>query len=115
MNYLYSYILFYFFFNSEFIEVNKNKLDMITFDELFRLIMIFYSSKILSLYHVINFWEVYLSLLNNNNLSLDIKIKIINRFIRFFSKIIKLINYQEKEKQKELNDLIRKEIFIKIF
>ena len=115
LNYLYSYILFYFFFNSEFIEVNKNKLDMITFDELFRLIMIFYSSKILSLYHIINIWELYLSLLNNNNLSLDIKIKIINRFIRFFSKIIKLINYKEKEKQKELNDLIRKEIFGKIF
>ena len=115
LNYLYYYILFYIFDIYEIILPNSEKLGLLTIDELFKLIITFYSSKILSIYHIINIFKLYLSLLSNNNFQMKEIINILTKFIKLFYKIFKKIKDQETEKQKEVNELIRKEILEKIF
>ena len=56
-NYLYLYVLFYLYINSEFIKPKLIDIKLLSIDKFFRLIIILYKSKLFLIEHTINFFK----------------------------------------------------------
>ena len=114
-NYLYLYVLFYLYINSEFIKPKLIDIKLLSIDKFFRLIIILYKSKLFLIEHTINFFKYYLFLLTNNrtNIPMNENVNTLSNFIKYFWKISKEIEYENNKK--EINELIKKEILTKLF
>ena len=114
-NYLYLYVLFYLYINSEFINPKLIDIKLLSIDKFFRLIIILYKSKLFLIEHTINFFKYYLFLLTNNrtNIPMNENVNTLSNFIKYFWKISKEIEYENNKK--EINELIKKEILTKLF
>ena len=69
-NYLYLYTIFYVYINNEFLNPKLIDIKLLSVDNFFKLVIKFYKSKLLSLYHVINIFKLYLFLLTNSKTKL---------------------------------------------
>ena len=116
-NYLYLYALFYVYINNEFIKPKFIDIKLLSIDKFFKLVIKFYKSKLLSLYHVINIFKLYLFLLTNSktNLPMTEKVNTLSNFIKYFWKLSKEIEFENNVNNEEINDLIKKEILTKLF
>ena len=113
-HFLYSFTLFYIFIDYEYIKSKLFELKLITIDDFFKLIHLFYKSKLLSIQNIVNIFKFYLLLMvNKKNISMNEKINTLNNFINYFWKITKEIDTEENNK--EINELIKKEILEKFF
>ena len=116
-DYFYLYALFYIYVDYEFIKPELVKFESKIFSTtyLFKLIMILYKSALLSFNHIINIFNFNLFLLKNikNNVSISQKANILIEYIKLFWKIFKEMD--DKQNNKEINDLIHKEVLSKIF
>ena len=117
-NYLYLYALFYVYINNEFIKPKFIDIKLLSIDKFFKLVIKFYKSKLLSLYHVINIFKLYLFLLTNSktNLPMTENVNTLSNFIKYFWKLSKEIEFENNNaNNKEINDLIKEEILTKLF
>ena len=109
LNYLYSFILFYIFIEHDSIKQQLIELKLLSFDEIFRIIIILYKSKLLSFQNVVDIFKFNFILLKKNNfLTIPQKSNIISRFIKYLWNFSKEIIIQNNKK--EIDKLIQKEI-----
>ena len=112
--YLYSFTLFYIYFDYEYKKSQLFDLKLLTIDDFFKLIHLLYKSKLLSIQNTVDIFKFYLLLmLEKKNISMNEKINTLNNFIKYFWKISKDIDTEENNK--EINELIKKEILEKFF
>ena len=116
-NYLYLYTCFYVYINNEFIKPKLIDIKLLSVDKFFKLAIKFYKSKLLSLYHVINIFKLYLFLLTNSKTKLPMteNVNTLSNFIKYFWKLSKEIEFENDANNKEINDLIKEEILTKLF
>ena len=113
--YLYSFTLFYIYFDYEYKKSQLFDLKLLTIDDFFKLIHLLYKSKLLSIQNTVDIFKFYLLLmLEKKNISMNEKINTLNNFIKYFWKISKDIDTEENN-NKEINELIKKEILEKFF
>ena len=109
LNYLYSFILFYIFIEHDSIKQQLIELKLLSFDEIFRIIIILYKSNLLSFQNVVDIFKFNFILLKKNNfLTIPQKSNIISRFIKYLWNFSKEIIIQNNKK--EIDKLIQKEI-----
>ncbi len=119
INFFYLYALFYTYIDYEFIKPKLKQLDIFpkifSTTEFFKLIIKLYKSTLLSFNYITNIFNFNLFLLKNikNNLPASQKVNSLMEYIKFFWKIFKEMN--DKQNDKEINDLIHKEVLSKIF
>ena len=119
INFFYLYALFYIYIDYEYIKPKLIQLDIFpkifSTTEFFKLIIKLYKSTLLSFNYITNIFNFNLFLLKNikNNLPVSQKVNALMEFIKFFWKIFKEKN--DRQNDKEINDLIRKEVLSKIF
>ena len=114
ISYLYSYALYYIFVNYKFIKLIDN-IKFYAPSKFFDLITKLFKSNLLPIKYVINILKFYLYQLTQNkkNLSMQQQVNALKIFLKYFYKILKENN--SKNVDKEINDLIQKEILSQLF
>ena len=114
ISYLYSYALYYIFVNYKFIKLIDN-IKFYSPSNFFDLITKLFKSNLLPIKYVINIFKFYLYQLTQNkkNLSMQQQVNALKIFLKYFYKILKENN--SKNVDKEINDLIQKEILSQLF
>ena len=114
ISYLYSYVLYYIFVHYKFIKL-IDKAELYTPSKFFDLVTKLFKSNLLPIKYVINAFKFYLYQLTQNkkNLSMSQQVNALKIFLKYFYKILKENN--SKNVDKEINDLIQKEILSQLF
>lgn len=114
ISYLYSYILFYIFVHYKFIKLMNIK-KLYAPSKFFDLVIKLFKSNLLPMKYVIKAFKFYLYQLTQykKNLTMPQQVNALKTFLRYFYKIIKENN--SKNADKEINDLIQKEILATLF
>ena len=114
ISYLYSYVLYYIFVHYKFIKLMDYK-TLYAPSKFFYLVSKLFKSNLLPIKYVINVFKFYLYQLSQNkkNLSMSQQVNALKIFLKFFYKILKESN--SKNVDKEINDLIQKEILSQLF
>ena len=124
MNTVYLYSLFYIYLNFQLFnkenkdnkEPNKYKNKIISLVNYFKLIRFFYKNQLINWQKMINIYKyiIYQIKSRNNELPLSLKISTLSIYLRYFLKMIKDIENEEKEKEKinkEIKIVILDELF----
>ena len=114
ISYLYSYVLYYIFVHYKFIKL-MDKTELYAPTKIFDLVKKLFKSNLLPIKYVINAFKFYLYQLTKNkkNLSMSQQVNALKICLKYFYKILKENN--SKNVDKEINDLIQKEILSQLF
>jgi len=114
ISYLFSFVLYYIFLQYKFIKLIDNQ-KFYEISKFFDLVTKLFKSKLLPIKYVINAFKFYLYQLTHykKNLTMPKQVNVLKTFLKYFYKILKEI--KTKNIDKEINDLIQKEILSKLF
>jgi len=114
ISYLYSFVLYYIFVHYKFIKLKDNT-KLYAPSKFFDLVTKLFKSNLLPIKYIINAFKFYFFQLiqNKKNLAMSQQVNALKIFIKYFYKILKESN--SKSADKEINDLIQKEILPKLF
>ena len=114
ISYLYSFVLYYIFLYYKFIKLMDNT-KFYEISKFFDLVAKLFKSKLLPIKYIINAFKFFLYQLTQykKNLTMSQQVNALKTFLKYFYKILKEINSRNVDK--EINDLIRKEILSKLF